>query len=314
MLYSDKYEIIDGSMSDSNIGARKRKNIRNHIFIVNSILHDVLSKKSNQSVDIMILDYKQMFDSECLYECLNDVYEAGVIDDKFVLLYEANRENLVAVQTPNGISRRELIQEVVMHGDVLAPLISSLQVDTMGKECLEDGKHLYYYKNTVPIPPLGLVDDLFTISECGYKTTMMNQFINSKTAMKKLQFGTTKCFKLHVGKTCNKTLCKDLYVDGWKIDIVEDLETGESIWKESFIAPCKISHLKACLSQAQVWKSLRFLAIQRKKKWVIAPYLSVRVCILNALTFLIWKDLKAMQMVEGSQRDSNALFQTKRFV
>ena len=240
MLYSDKYEIIDGSMSDSNIGARKRKNIRNHIFIVNSILHDVLSKKSNQSVDIMILDYKQMFDSECLYECLNDVYEAGVIDDKFVLLYEANRENLVAVQTPNGISRRELIQEVVMQGDVLAPLISSLQVDTMGKECLEDGKHLYYYKNTVPIPPLGLVDDLFTISECGYKTTMMNQFINSKTAMKKLQFGTTKCFKLHVGKTCNKTLCKDLYVDGWKIDIVEDLETGESIQKESFVGPQKM--------------------------------------------------------------------------
>ena len=69
---------------------------------------------------------------------------------------------------------------------------------------------------------------------------MMNQFINSKTAMKKLQFGTTKCFKLHVGKTCNKTLCKDLYVDGWKIDIVEDLETGESIQKESFVGPQKM--------------------------------------------------------------------------
>ena len=68
-----------------------------------------------------------------------------------------------------------------MQGDVLAPLISSLQVDTMGKECLEEGKHLYYYKNIVPIPPLGLVDDLFTISSCGYKTTMMSQYINSKT-------------------------------------------------------------------------------------------------------------------------------------
>ena len=191
MLYSDNYEIIDGSMSDSNIGARKRKNIRNHIFIVNSIIHDVLSKKANQPVDIMVLDYKQMFDSECLYECLNDVYEAGVVDDKFVLLYEANRENFVAVQTPNGLSRREPVTEIVMQGDVLAPLISSLQVDTIGKECLEEGKHLYYYKNIVPIPPLGLVDDLFTISPCGYKTTMMSQYINSKTAMKKLQFGIT---------------------------------------------------------------------------------------------------------------------------
>ena len=55
-------------MSDSNIGARKNTNIRNHIFIVNSIIHDVLSKKGKKPIDIMILDYKQMFDSECLYE------------------------------------------------------------------------------------------------------------------------------------------------------------------------------------------------------------------------------------------------------
>ena len=57
-------------MSDSNIGARKQKNIRNHIFIVNSIIHDVLSAKYKDPIDIMVLDYKQMFDSECLYECM----------------------------------------------------------------------------------------------------------------------------------------------------------------------------------------------------------------------------------------------------
>ena len=102
----------------------------------------------------MVLDYKQMFDSECLFQCLNDVYEAGVDDDIFSLLYEANRENLVAVNTPHGLSKREPITEIVMQGDVLAPLISSLQVDTIGKECLEDNKHLCMYKDCVPIPPL----------------------------------------------------------------------------------------------------------------------------------------------------------------
>ena len=155
MIYADKYDIIDKSMSDSNIGARKRKNIRNHIFVVNSILHDVMSSSSKDPIDIMVFDYKQMFDSECLYECLNDVYEAGVDDDYFPLLYEANRETFVAVQTPSGVSKRETIPEIVMQGDVLAPLISSLQVDTMGKECLDEAKHLYYYKDMVPIPPPG---------------------------------------------------------------------------------------------------------------------------------------------------------------
>ena len=237
MIYKDKYDIIDGSMSDSNIGARKMKNIRNHIFVVNSIIHDVLSKKSKSPIDIMVLDYKQMFDSECLFQCLNDLYEAGVDDDIFPLLYEANRENLVAVNTPHGLSKRELIKEIVMQGDVLAPLISSLQVDTMGKECLEENKHLYMYKDTVPIPPLGLVDDLFTISTCGFKTTQMNQFINNKTAEKRLQFGTGKCIKLHVGRSQNETICRETVVDSWKVEVETDEETGVCTQSEYYGGP-----------------------------------------------------------------------------
>ena len=240
MIYKDKYDIIEKSMSDSNIGARKRKNIRNHIFVVNCILHDVLSKKSNEPIDIMVLDYKQMFDSECLFECMNDLYEAGIDDNIFNLIYEANRENYVAVKTPNGLSRREIFKKIVMQGDVLAPLLSSLQVDTMGKECLMEEKHLYYYKKLVPIPPLGLVDDLFTISTCGYKTSMMNQFINSKTAMKRLQFGTSKCIKLHVGKSCNETLCKDLFVGGWKVKVETDSVTGNCSREEVFEGDVKM--------------------------------------------------------------------------
>ena len=233
MIYRRKYDVIDSNMSDSNIGARKRKNIRNHIFVVNSVIHDVLSKKSNKPIDIMVMDYKQMFDSECLFECLNDLYEAGVTDGDLALIYDANRESSVAVNTPNGMSRRATFKETVMQGDVLAPLISSLQVDTIGKECLEDGKHLYYFKDKVPIPPLGMVDDLFAISTCGFRTTMMNQFLNTKTAMKKLQFGTSKCIKLHVGKTCSLTLCHDLHVDGWKLQVETD-DTGKCVQKESY--------------------------------------------------------------------------------
>ena len=57
------------------------------------MIHDILSKKSNKQIDIMVLDYKQMFDSECLFECMNDLYEAGMKDDIFALIYEANRIN-----------------------------------------------------------------------------------------------------------------------------------------------------------------------------------------------------------------------------
>ena len=127
-----------------------------------------------------------------------------------------------------------------MQGDVLAPLISSLQVDTMGKECLEEEKNLFYFKNIVPIPLLGLVDDVFAISACGYKTEKMNQFINHKTALKKLQFGTSKCVKLHIGRTCNDLLCTDLYVDGWKVEVLKDEKSGKCYQNEYFVGPEKM--------------------------------------------------------------------------
>ena len=34
LIYNDKYETIDKSMSCSNIGARKNRNIRDHLFVV----------------------------------------------------------------------------------------------------------------------------------------------------------------------------------------------------------------------------------------------------------------------------------------
>ena len=45
LIYEDKYEQIDQSMSDSQVGGRKGKNIRNHIWVVNGIICDILSTK-----------------------------------------------------------------------------------------------------------------------------------------------------------------------------------------------------------------------------------------------------------------------------
>ena len=61
LIYKDEYETVDESMSDSNIGARKFKNIRNHIFIINAVINEVLVAKTDP-IDIEILDYRQCFD------------------------------------------------------------------------------------------------------------------------------------------------------------------------------------------------------------------------------------------------------------
>ena len=111
LIYNDKYRVIDGNMSDSNVGARKHKNFRNHIFVINGIINDVLTFKQKKAVDIQIMDYKQCFDSMWLKETMNDLYEAGVQDDQLAVLYEANKNVNVAVKTPNGLTDRVKIKK-----------------------------------------------------------------------------------------------------------------------------------------------------------------------------------------------------------
>ena len=178
LIYFDKYEQIDGSMSDSQVGGRKGKNVRNHIWIINGVINDVLSKKSKTPVDLQIFDYKQCFDSLWLEDCMNDMYTAGLKDYKFQLLYNANSIVNVAVKTPVGKTETEDIKNVVLQGDVFAPLLCSKQVDTIGQECLLENKYTYKYKGEVDIPPLSMVDDLICVSECGIQTSMMNSYIN----------------------------------------------------------------------------------------------------------------------------------------
>ena len=48
-------------MTDSNIGARKKRNIKNHLFIVYGIINSVL-KGESESVDIQIYDLVKAFD------------------------------------------------------------------------------------------------------------------------------------------------------------------------------------------------------------------------------------------------------------
>ena len=51
----------------------------------------------------------------------------------------------------------------------------------------------------------------------------MNQYINFKTGTKRLQFGTSKCIKMHIGEPNSEILCKDVYVGEWKDEVVTDL-------------------------------------------------------------------------------------------
>ena len=63
---------------------------------------------------------------------------------------------------------------------------------------------------------------------------MLNAFINHKTHSRKLQFCPEKCKKLHIGKTKEKFKCQDLYVGGWKMKNIKNVDTGSQERIETF--------------------------------------------------------------------------------
>ena len=231
LIYNQKYESVDSNMSDCQMGARKRKGCRNNILIINGIIHDIIATKKNNPVILQIYDYRQMFDAINLEEAVSDAFDAGIQDDNLNLIYKANKDVQMAVNTPSGLTKRENLSNVILQGDVWSSLLASIQVDQICKE-IESTGYGYKYMDILPISMLALVDDLIGITYAGYKAQQMNIAINIKTAEKRLQFGVSKCKTMVIGKDADKTIKNPLMVDQWRVDNDILTENDEEISEE----------------------------------------------------------------------------------
>ena len=70
LIYEDKYPEIDEKMSDSNIGARRGKNVKFHLFMIYGIINNVLNEVK-MDIDIQIYDLVKAFDILWLDDCMN---------------------------------------------------------------------------------------------------------------------------------------------------------------------------------------------------------------------------------------------------
>ena len=216
LIYNNQYEMIDSNLSDSNIGARKQRNIRNHTFIVNGIINDTTMSK-NKNIDIAVLDYRQCFDALSADITINDLYEVGVTTNDLNLISECDSSSNIAIKTPVGMTKRVDVMKIVAQGEVMSPLKCTVSVDSIASShAVNLREHLYKYKDLVKIPPLTMVDDTLNISNCGIDSGLATAHLNAQTNIKKLQYGESKCKKLHIGKS--HVVCPKNTIDAWKLE------------------------------------------------------------------------------------------------
>ena len=105
-------------MSESNIGAGKKRNVRDNLFILYSVVNSVL-KDNSDCIDIQLYDIHKCFDSLWIDDVFNDLFDIlppGQRNDKISLLYNSCKTNLVAVKTPGGLSERVNMPGIIQQG------------------------------------------------------------------------------------------------------------------------------------------------------------------------------------------------------
>jgi hypothetical protein len=221
LIYEDEFENVDNNLTDTNVGARKNRNIRDNIFVMNAVINHAIKKKV-KGIDVQLFDAYKCFDKLWLQECINDIYDAGFQSDKLPLLVKENANAKVAVKVRGGITKRINISNVVMQGTVWGSALCTSTMDKLAKSAYEKPEMLYKY-HSVPIPPLGMVDDIITVTDASL-TAKMNSEVNKFMESKKLLLSEKKCIRIHIGKSHD--MCPELKVHEG------EMKTGE---KEKYL-------------------------------------------------------------------------------
>ena len=235
LIYNDEYTTIDSNLSDCNVGARKNRNIRDNIFVLNAIINSI-NKGNEDPVDVQVYDVEKCFDSLWLHEVVNSLFEAGFQNDKLPLLFMENSIAQVAVKSSGGISNQVSISNIIMQGSVWGSMCCVALMDKLGQLVYSKPDLLFYYKGVVPTPPLQMVDDVLGIQHCSRKSTKLNGAINTFIELEKLNLSEKKCHNIHIGKK-NKT-CQELKVHENKMnDSTQQTYLGDKIHKSGRLRP-----------------------------------------------------------------------------
>ena len=302
LIYNDECSNIDSNLTDCNVGARKDRNIRDNIFVINAITNSI-RKGSEDSADFQVYDIEKCFDTLWLHEVINCLFNAGMNNDKLPLLFLENNVAKVAIKTSGGISRRVSIRNIIMQGSVWGSLCCVVVMDKLGQLVYSNPDLLYYYKGVVATPPLQMIDDVLGVQKCNRKSRRLNNTINTFIELEKLKLSDKKCNIVHIGQKLNK--CSDLKVHS-KIMHASKQETylGDKLDQRGILKPTiesrtgrgygAIANILAILDQIPLghWRIQAGLELRQ------AMFLNAILCNSEAWQGIVDSDLVALERAD----------------
>ena len=98
------------------------------------------------SIQIQVQDVNKYFDKFWLQETTNALYEAGLRNHMFNLLYLENKSAKVAIKIHNKLTKRFCVKNVELQGSVWGSLKCTSAMDRLNNIILSQDNLTYQYK------------------------------------------------------------------------------------------------------------------------------------------------------------------------
>ena len=217
LIFNSIIDIIEDQLSPSNIGARRKRSPRDHLFVAYAVVNETVQSEDVPCKDLVFTDVTQCFDSLWTQKTLSDLYSNGVKTNLLNLLHELSKSAKIVIKTPVGNSEEGSIEDTIMQGETLSSILCTSTMDKMAKDSKAE---TLKYRDEVNIPKMGFVDDILDANKCGEKIKKMHEETVEQLNKRKLQINKDKSVKIHVKgrKDHNDCECEELFVDSWDIE------------------------------------------------------------------------------------------------
>ena len=134
LIYNSIIDNIEERLSPSNIGARKKRSPRDHLFVIYAVVNDTLKSKHGCCIDLVFTDVSDCFNSLWVEKTVVDLYENGVETNLLNLIHELSKSANIAIKTPIGTTDKETIEDIIMQGETLSSIACTSTMDRISKK------------------------------------------------------------------------------------------------------------------------------------------------------------------------------------
>ena len=195
LIYNSIIEELDSQLSPSNIGARKGRSPRDHLFVVYAVVNETRNSKHAACIDLVFTDVSDCFNALWTEKTLLDLHNNGVTNNLLNLLNNLNEFANISIKTPVGVTEKKEIEDIIMQGETISSIACTSTMDRISKE---SKKEIYKYRNTTTIPKMGYIDDLLDVNKCGKEIKEQHEFTSEELRKQKLHVNHDKSGRMHI--------------------------------------------------------------------------------------------------------------------